>query len=222
MAENSGIGNEALKALIKQIIQDESGGGLTLDSVYPVGSIYMSVNNVSPATFIGWTWEALDDGRVLIGAGSAHPAGETGGAENVTLTATQMPSHNHSGSVSLSGSTGSAGSHNHDRGTMNITGTIKTQSDAGVIRSKDGTVSGAFEKGSSLSHALDGTAQQGASYALNFDASNNWTGDTSSDGSHSHSLSGVTASITTNNAGSGQSHNNMQPYLSVYMWKRTE
>ena len=27
-----------------------------LDTVYPVGSIYMSVNNASPATFIGGTW----------------------------------------------------------------------------------------------------------------------------------------------------------------------
>lgn len=33
-------------------------------------------------------------------------------------------------------------------------------------------------------------------------------------GNHSHT-------ITVNNTGSSQSHNNMQPYLAVYMWKRT-
>lgn len=33
-------------------------------------------------------------------------------------------------------------------------------------------------------------------------------------GEHSHA-------ITINNSGGGQAHNNMQPYLSVYMWKRT-
>ena len=39
-----------------------------LDIVYPVGSIYMSVNNVSPATFIGGTWTQIE-GAWLVGAG---------------------------------------------------------------------------------------------------------------------------------------------------------
>lgn len=35
-------------------------GGLTLlDMFYPVGSIYMSVNDASPATFLGGTWERM-------------------------------------------------------------------------------------------------------------------------------------------------------------------
>lgn len=39
-------------------------------------------------------------------------------------------------------------------------------------------------------------------------------GTTLSAGNHSHT-------ININNTGSSQSHNNMQPYLAVYMWKRT-
>lgn len=75
------------------------------DVVYPVGSIYMSVNNVNPATLFGGTWEKIE-GKFLLGASSGHSLGETGGAENVsytpagsvgnhTLTAAEMPSHTH-------------------------------------------------------------------------------------------------------------------------------
>ena len=83
----------------------------------------MSVSPTSPATLFGGTWEALDQGRVLIGAGSSHPAGEEGGEETHKLTSSEMPSHNHS--LSVSGSTTSTGSHSHSRGDMNISGTLK-------------------------------------------------------------------------------------------------
>jgi hypothetical protein len=86
-----------------------------INLVYPVGSIYMSVNNVSPATFIGGTWEQLKD-RFLLGAGSSYAAGSTGGAATHTLTTAQMPSHTHT--------TDSQGAHTHTRGTMEIKGTV--------------------------------------------------------------------------------------------------
>lgn len=50
-----------------------------LDSIYPVGSIYMSVNSTSPSTFLGGTWVQLQN-RFLLGAGSAYSNGATGGS----------------------------------------------------------------------------------------------------------------------------------------------
>ena len=46
---------------IKAYVDAHSGGGVSLSSVYPVGSIYMSVNSTSPATLFGGTWERIQD-----------------------------------------------------------------------------------------------------------------------------------------------------------------
>ena len=40
---------------------------LILDVVYPVGSIYMSVNSTSPQTLFGGTWESLGNGYIAKG-----------------------------------------------------------------------------------------------------------------------------------------------------------
>lgn len=49
-----------------------------LDYIYPIGSIYMSVNSTSPETLFGGVWERLQD-RFLVGAGDLYTAGNTGG-----------------------------------------------------------------------------------------------------------------------------------------------
>ena len=189
----------------------------------------MSVNAKSPADIFGGTWEALDQGRVLIGAGMSHPAGETGGEETHTLSVEEMPSHDHScsndGSHSHGGSAVSAGEHTHTRGTMEITGqttavgTKNTTDDDYPNRNK-----GAFYQGSA-SEAIYGTGgTQWDFHNINFAASRTWQGSTSSAGSHSHSLSINSNGDHTHSigsAGSGAAHNNMPPYLSVYMWRRT-
>ena len=156
-----------------------------IDIVYPIGSIYMSMNDVSPAAFLGGTWERIQD-RFLLSAGSSYAVGSTGGEASHTLSVAETPAHTHT------------------RGTMNITGTI-TMHDAGasVPRSNISNLSGVFY-GTALSNYGSTNVGSGAtSYGgISFNASRSWTGATSS-------------------VGGNAAHNNMPPYLAVYMWKRT-
>lgn len=67
-----------------------------IDIVYPVGSIYMSVNAADPSKlFSGTTWEKLE-GRFLLGSSSTYTNGATGGEATHTLTVKEMPNHKHS------------------------------------------------------------------------------------------------------------------------------
>lgn len=63
-----------------------------LDVIYPVGSIYISTVNISPASTIGGSWTQIED-AVLRGISE----GETGyiGSDTHTMTIEEMPSHNH-------------------------------------------------------------------------------------------------------------------------------
>ena len=77
-------------------------GKRLLDLIYPVGSIYLSVNSASPDTLFGGTWVRLED-VFLLAAGAKHAAGSTGGEESHTLTDSEMPSHNGHLSAGIAG-----------------------------------------------------------------------------------------------------------------------
>lgn len=161
-----------LENRIKKLAENATGGVDAL-SIYPVGSIYMSVNSTSPATLFGGTWERIQD-RFLLAAGSSYSAGATGGSATHTLTVDEMPSHNH-GKATL---TGKVGGVMFDDGMTTTSSGILSYSDARA-RSWSG---------------MDGKASKYISV----------------DASHTHSSNG-----------GSKAHNNMPPYLAVYMWKRT-
>lgn len=59
-----------------------------IDVIYPVGSIYMSVNSVNPSTLFGGTWEQIKD-KFLLSSGDTYSNGATGGsADAVVVTHT--------------------------------------------------------------------------------------------------------------------------------------
>ncbi len=124
-----------------------------INDVYPVGSIYMNLNNRSPSSIFGGQWEQIQD-CFLLGCGTHTSAGSTGGEMTHTLTITEMPSHAHASSYAKAGATDSTWGFTYTGG------------------------------GGQLSSSAE------------------------------FSKSGIA------NRGGGVAHNNMPPYLSVYIWKR--
>lgn len=185
-----------------------------LDRTYPVGSIYMSANNVNPGTVFGGTWQQIQ-GKFLLGASSGHAAGSTGGSETVTLSASQLPAHTHS----VSGHTHSVPDHTHTIPAHTHTATAST---AGVhshnIRRTMNAASG------SARYAFEGSANV---FKPTLDA-----------GAHTHTITvaskaafnttssgacttGSGGSGNTGSTGSGSAVGIMPPFLTVYMWQRT-
>lgn len=152
-----------------------------LNNVYPVGSIYMSVNNTSPSTLFGGTWEQIKD-TFLLSAGDTYSAGTTGGEATHTLAVNEMPAHTH-GSKTLTGTFTS-------NGLTSVNSVNHYASVSGIVSRK--TVSSGY---------YDSTDRQ---------AVTNTNNKIDIDATHEH-----------NSVGGNKAHNNMPPYLTVYMWKRT-
>lgn len=210
---------------------------------FPTGGIVMwsgSTSNIPS----GW---ALCDGssgtpdlrnRFIVGAGSNYSVNSTGGTDSVTLSISQMPSHNHSmssaGGHGHSGSTSGDGSHGHSGSTGG----------ASANHTHGGSTSGAGD------HAHDapwfrGVGQGGATWAVANGSDNRrtnpagthahsfTTGGHSNDHAHSFSVGGGghshgisingagdhSHSITS--AGSGQSHENRPPYYALCFIMKT-
>lgn len=89
-------------------IQHQDGTSTSIiDLIYPVGSIYMSVNAANPETLFGGTWQQIKD-KFLLSAGDTYAAGTSGGSAKATL-----PSHTHtvgSGGYQLWGAKSGKGS----------------------------------------------------------------------------------------------------------------
>lgn len=124
------------------------------DQIYPVGSIYITVNAINPSVLFGGTWEQIK-GKFLVGVDSSdtdfNTSEKTGGEKTHKLTQDEMPSHSHS-----------------------------------------------------LKYSDSDTAF-GSNYLTSGKKS-----------------SYQTSTVTINDTGGGSPHNNLPPYMTVYIWKRTK
>ena len=132
------------------------GNLVSVDQIWPVGSIFTSTSNANPNGNFGGTWEAFGGGRCLVGVGGGFSNGQTGGAYTHKLTTAQIPSHSH----------------------------VHTTRTGRSFSKSDGNANGSVVQGSN--------------------------------GFQKHSNT-----ESTTNTGGNNSFNITQPYIAVYMWKRT-
>lgn len=86
-----------------------------LSLIYPVGSVYESIQPTDPGDLFGGVWNRFGDGRVLVGVSNEtefNYVEKTGGEKTHALTTSEMPLHTHN-IPPLSGTANSSGSHTH-------------------------------------------------------------------------------------------------------------
>jgi hypothetical protein len=213
-------GDVVMMAITKKFIDDVD---TILSSIYPVGSVYINAtSSTNPATLLGFgTWSAFGAGRVMVGLDSTDTdfdtAEETGGAKTVTLTSAQSgtTAHSHTTGNQSASHTHTGPSHNHSithTHTISHTHTIGSRSGTGgwTVAAQAGGAST-----DTITTSDSSNANTGGSSAAN--TGSGGTGNTGSQSaSHNHTVNNSTA------ASASEAHSNVQPYITVYMWKRTE
>lgn len=76
---------------------DKDGNKVYPSPYWPVGSIFLSMNNINPSVYFGGTWERLT-GAYLYAAAADSPSSSTytgTNTQSTALNANQIPAHNH-------------------------------------------------------------------------------------------------------------------------------
>ncbi len=151
------------------------------DLVYPVGSIYISVNSTNPSTFFYGSWSSFGTGRTMVGIDTSqtefNTVEKTGGHKDTQSHTHVQDAHNHGGT------TNNDGNHTH---------TTKYR----ALYASEDTYNAASNLGGSTTTAL-----------------------INSSGSHTHAFTTNNTTAVNQSYGNGDS-GNLQPYITVYMWKR--
>lgn len=203
---------------------------LTLDKIYPVGSIYISTSLSSAAQVanaLGGTWVSYGSGRTLVGVDSSQTdystVSKTGGTKTVRLSTSNIPS------ISVTGTTSS-------------TGNGYSIGHAGEWRTTtaNGLHTHSFSEGGAALVASSNTTAVGYAQGFSYTTNGGWWTNLNktasyiaNDGNHAHSsldyyansISGVEAhthSFTGTYTNSSQTSVTVQdPYITVYMYQRT-
>jgi len=189
-----------------------------INAVYPVGCIYTSIVATNPGTLFGvGTWAAFGAGRVPVGfdAGQTEfdTVEETGGEKTVALSEAQIASHFHTAAGTYCESRNADVNHDHTITTGGASADHTHQTPAAISDAVAGNVAKNASGWGVASTAVVGTSG-GRS------ADHTHSGTTSASGiAHKHGID--IPNLTTDSKGSGNAHNNLPPYIVVYMFKRT-
>jgi microcystin-dependent protein len=180
--------------------------------MYPVGSIYTSVVNTNPNTFFGGTWVSFATGRTLVGVDTGqsefNTVEKTGGAKTHTLTTNEMPSHTHT----QNSHNHTQNSHNHTQNSHNHT---QNQHRHGIaVDFNNPTISNSVASEVSQGPATARTGTVNTDFATPTNQATTAT-------NQATTATNQATTATNQNTGGGAAHNNLQPYITVYMWKRT-
>lgn len=167
-----------------------------LNNSWPIGSIFITVSNTSPANSIGGKWKRIGEGRCLVGVGNSQGnevrLRQTGGAWETFISTEQLPAHNHR--VNGTFTTSDSGDHTHS---------LDKTAGYGVTRDSHDVQNPYISVGFSRAY------NNNAYYDLPISRA----------GDHNHK---VTLDLWSDQTGSGRALNIAQPYIGVYMWERIE
>lgn len=155
---------------------DQDAIATIMNALYPVGTIYMSVNSANPGDIFGGTWQAWGAGRVPVGVNTSDTSFDTvektGGEKTHKLTANESgtTAHVHGGFRDI------------DYYVMNDSPSARN---VGITDGTEGNI-----------YYIDGQSQPEIKFK------------------HRTTTGAAEAKAAVS------AHNNLQPYITCYMWKR--
>ena len=213
-ADNSSIGADNVQAAIDGTCTKFSNQLTNLkkdviNEMYPKGSIYITTELTTKKAveekFSG-TWESYGAGKTLVGIDTSdtsfNTVGKTSGSKlnSTTLTVANLPSHSHEYSKSNSTTESHTLTVNEIPSHSHTTGISGTQSfdPSTAIHGNGKTAVVSFSQASGVNTAATGGGQ-----------------------GHTHDIKFVSTSTTKVGSGTAFTTSTLQPYIVVYMWRRT-
>ena len=175
--------------------------GDLVDVLYPVGSIYTSTNSTDPSEIMGGKWERYGEGKTLIGVdesdSSFNTVEKTGGSKSINLA------HSHT-----------VNSHTHTTQDHTLTIDEMPSHQHRSVTGYNGEVLDFFGGSGESSGITHGTVEP-ISNSSGYYAMSSYTG-----GGGAHNHGSTTASSPGTNSKLSNSQSILNPYITVYMWKR--